>query len=88
MVVNAVLPVLWLHAAQSEDTGRSEKVWHLYDRYPRLAQNSLTRFFGRRVLPTRISREIMNTAKRQQGALQLYKSYCDTRRCEECAFLS
>ena len=49
MVVNVVLPVLWLCGEESGNRRLCDRVWRLYRAYPKLANNSLTRFVGDQV---------------------------------------
>jgi hypothetical protein len=87
MVVNVMLPILWLCGRERADTALSERVWGVYEDYPKLAPNSLTRFVTGQALPRRVAAKLVSGAMRQQGALQVYRTACETHQCETCVFL-
>jgi len=82
IAVNIILPFA---AAWSETAARPElaaKAMALYQTCPPGAENAIERHmraqFG-------LKRAAVNTARRQQGLLHLYKRFCTQGRCGECA---
>ena len=91
MMVNVVAPVA-LACARRERDSRLESLLHgVYATMKREAENSVTRFMDARLFrdPER-ARSVVDSARRQQGLIQLYHDFCesDAAPCERCAFLA
>ena len=83
IVVNVLLPALLAHAEHSDMPDLRNAVLGVYACYPKLAENQVTRAMADEALgPHR--RQAINTARRQQGLIHLYRLYCEARRCYEC----
>jgi hypothetical protein len=81
IVVNVLLP---LAAARGQAEGLPElsrKALEVYRRYPVLAGNTLERHMSRQL---GINRYSVNSARRQQGLIHIYKTYCVQGKCGEC----
>jgi len=74
--INVVLPAFFACGNAS----LRERVVALYRAHPPLQPNAKTAWVERTVLPP----EEVPTARRQQGALELYDAYCEPRRCHDC----
>ena len=81
IVVNVLLPFSF---AWGRSTGRPDMaagVLDIYHRYPRLAANALERHmkaqFG-------VEDGLVDSARRQQGLLHIYKTRCTQGRCPDC----
>jgi hypothetical protein len=77
IIVNVLLPfiVAWGRPALAE------KAAGMYRRYPALVENSLERHMRRQL---GVSRLPVHSARRQQGLLYLYKTWCSQGKCGEC----
>lgn len=89
MLVDAILPVLLLHAQQHIDLALSATLRAVYAAAPRLPDNHLLRYMRHRALgnnPTLLAS--LTGARSQQGLLQLFADYCsnDEGNCQGCAF--
>jgi hypothetical protein len=81
IIVNVILPfaLAWSRIASEPNLG--DKVRGFYERYPRLEINSIERHMRQQL---NCSASLINTARRQQGLLHIYKSLCTQGRCREC----
>lgn len=89
VVVDALLPVLLLHAQHQADEVLSEGVWACYHAAPRLPDNHLLRYMRRRLLgdePALLA--LVRGARQQQGLLQIFHDFCgnDEGDCQGCEF--
>jgi hypothetical protein len=80
MVVNVLLPFSFAWA----DGQLREHALELYRNYPRLEENQITREMSRQLL---VGSGVVNSARRQQGLLHLYKSFCLERKCSQCPLM-
>ncbi|MBI3587460.1 MAG: DUF2851 family protein [Ignavibacteriales bacterium] len=81
MIVNAVIPIAFSYARTFKDKNVREGTLRLYESFPPLTENSLTRLMEKQLLKGKLK---LNSVSAQQGAIQLYKFYCREERCEEC----
>ncbi len=81
VIVNTVIPIALLYARTFKDSRVRESVLRLYEIFPPMQENSLTRLVQEQLYHSRRS---LNSAALQQGAIQLYKYYCVDGRCGEC----
>lgn len=84
LILNAILPAFFFVARTKNMEKILSKLQEAYQRYPRLAENNVTKFMKARLFGDASVRKIINTAKRQQGLIYLYNKYCDSAGCEEC----
>jgi len=70
LVVNAVLPFLYAWGEVLEDAGYIGVAHALYDRFPMLSVNEVTREMAEQLLPVEW-RIVVSNARRQQGLLHL-----------------
>ncbi len=81
IVVNVLLPFAVARGQVNDRPGLAEKSLEMYRRYPVLPENTLERHmrsqFG-------ISRYSVNSARRQQGLIHVYKTLCSQGKCDEC----
>ena len=81
IVVNVLLPFA---AAWGRHTSRPEltrKAFDLYHRYPKLAANTVERHM---ISQLGINRHLVNSARRQQGLIHIYKTLCSQGKCQNC----
>lgn len=91
IVINAIIPIL-LALAQGTDRPRVEQRLHnLYCYLRPLADNSVTRNMKLRMFsgPDK-ARQIVRTARRQQGLIQVFHDFCESSEttCDSCGFLA
>ncbi len=72
------------------DAVLEERLFKAYKMYSRLSPNNITRFMNYRILGKDKQRKnVVNTARCQQGLLQIYKDFCesDDIACKRCVLL-
>ncbi len=84
MAVNIVLPFFYAFGEFTGQREEAERALALYRSYPRLGENETTRFMSGQLLAEESPPGLSNSARRQQGLIQLYRRYCQERRCGEC----
>lgn len=89
MVVNVVLPVLYLYAEEAQDGVLHNQVKAVYQAAPRLSENAITRammvqLFGEK----NAVKAGIRSAGQQQALIFLHKLYCRSLRCQECLALA
>ena len=88
--INIIIPVLLAYARKMHDAVLEERLFKAYKMYSRLSPNNITRFMNYRILGKDKQRKnVVNTARRQQGLLQIYKDFCesDDIACKRCVLL-
>ena len=79
--INVLLPSIYAWGRENKQLELAEKVFVLYSAYPLVETNTIERHmktqFG-------LKSAHVNSARRQQGLLHLYKKWCTQGRCEEC----
>jgi hypothetical protein len=81
VIVNAVVPVSLLYARTFRDRNLEECVFALLEECPPEHPNHITTVISSQLVRKRFA---LDTARLQQGALQLYNRYCTAGRCGEC----
>lgn len=87
IVVNIILPVLYLYGENSQDGKLQNRVKEIYVKFPKLSENSITRamqvqLFGRMV------KGVIQNSQQQQGLIFLHKLFCRSLKCDECLSLT
>jgi hypothetical protein len=82
IILNTVVPVSLLYARIFKDKEVRQGTLRLFDECPGLAENAITRTIGSQLIKRKFD---LGSAMLQQGAIQLFKSYCTPERCMECA---
>jgi hypothetical protein len=85
IIVNVVLPFAWSWGEKRGESALCDKVIEVYRRYPRLESNSIERHMLRQLS---LERRLVNSACRQQGLIQIYKTFCIQGKCVECGISS
>ena len=85
IAVNVLLPFAWAWARKNGQSDLSRKTGEIYRNFPRLAANSIERHMLEQLA---LRRNEVNTARRQQGLLHIYKSFCTQGRCCDCPIVS
>ena len=81
IIVNVVVPVALLYARLFHERTLRDQTLQLLDGVPAAVPNAVTVLMERHLLRGRVP---MRTVLLQQGALQLYRCYCQRGRCDEC----
>jgi hypothetical protein len=81
VVVNVLLPLAAAWGQAGGNTGPAARAAEIYRRYPALAENTLEKHMRRQL---GVSRCPVNSARRQQGLLHIYKTLCAQGKCREC----
>ncbi len=88
--INIIIPVLLVYARKKGDTVLEERLFKAYKLHSKLSPNNITRFMNYRILGKDTQDTgVVNTARRQQGLLQVFKDFCesDDIACERCVLL-
>ena len=81
IVINVLLPFAAAWGRLNARPELAEKAANLYRRYPALATNTLERHMSRQL---GINGCLVNTARRQQGLLHIFKTWCSVGGCQSC----
>jgi hypothetical protein len=82
IVVNILLPLIVALGDFKNEERLGGRATQVYEVYPKLADNRITKQMGEEALGPR--KNAINSARRQQGLIHLYRLYCEARRCYEC----
>ncbi len=88
--VNIIIPVLLSYARKREDSQLEGRLFSAFKQHSKLSSNNITRFMGYRILGNDSQQKsVVNSARRQQGLLQIFKDFCesDDIACEKCVLL-
>ena len=89
MFVDAIVPIVLAAARTREDRDLENRLHRAYATLPKLPANSVLRFMASRIFGGEMpADEVITSARRQQGLLQLFRDYCenDSQGCRRCAF--
>lgn len=90
IVFNALLPVLLLYAQQQREPEVESLCWRLFDNFPLLPENVITRFMRHRLFnDQRLAKSLLINECRQQALFQIFYDCCNNNEvsCEDCYFL-
>ncbi len=88
--INIIIPVLLAYARKRGDSQLEGRLFKAFKQHSRLSPNNVTRFMGYRILGRDSQKcSVVNSARRQQGLLQIFKDFCesDDIACEKCVLL-
>lgn len=83
ITVNVVLPFFYSRAQMNLQDELKTHVYQLYNTYPKSGENQITRYLNELLWGNRTPRKA-KSAKRQQGMIHLYKTFCQENRCQVC----
>ncbi len=83
ITVNVVLPFSLAWAETDSQPKLSEHVVELYRAYPRLGENRITRYLSELFWGAGKPKGLYS-ARRQQGLIHLYQTFCQEQRCGVC----
>ena len=88
IIVNKLLPITLLWAEQSQSSALTEAVQRLYNSYPKLQENRITQRIKTQIFSQEQPIKLISpSAKKQQGAIYLYKNFCSSRLCDLCPII-
>jgi len=79
--VNVILPFAFSWGEMAKEPELKGKAIELYNRYPKLAENEITRHMARQLC---LKDTADFTACHQQGLIHIFKNYCREGRCTDC----
>ncbi|RMF66203.1 MAG: DUF2851 family protein [Calditrichaeota bacterium] len=90
IAVNIILPALYVFGDETGDGRLKNTVKELLGRYPRRAENGITRGMKKQLGATfpGVEKGMSRSALEQQGLIQLHKFYCVPGKCNECLTLA
>ena len=88
VVMNAILPWLWMRASEGGDRGAARQTEERYFDWPAAQDNAVLRLARHRLLQGEASRRLLRTAAAQQGLLQIVNDFCEhsDSLCSDCPF--
>jgi hypothetical protein len=81
IVVNVILPFAFSWGKLADEPGLMKKAMGLYNSYPQLAENEITRHMAKQL---GLEELFDFTACHQQGLIHIFRNYCREGRCIEC----
>ena len=88
IIVNKLLPITLLWAEQSQSPKLTEAVQRLYNSYPKLQENRITQQIKAQIFNQEQPIKLISpSAKKQQGAIYLYKNFCRSQLCDLCPII-
>ena len=88
IIINKILPIAYVWAVEAGSQGLQEAILHLYSSYAKLQENAIFRKIETQIFTeAQPMKEVIRTAKTQQGAIRLYKNYCAEQLCDLCPIL-
>ena len=81
IIINVLLPFTYAFSQLAFCPDLAEKAFEQYRRYPKQVPNSLEKHMGRQL---GLSGKLVDSARRQQGLIHLYKTLCTQGKCGEC----
>ncbi len=82
ILLNVVIPLCLLYARLFKDKDVRRGALSVFEHCPSASSNSVTRMIDTQLIKEKFT---FSSAMLQQGAIQLYKSFCSQERCSECA---
>jgi len=85
IIVNVILPFAFSWGKIFNEPELTDKAMELYNSYPKLAENEITRHMEKQLC----LKEPSNfTACHQQGLIHIFRNYCREGRCAQCPLVS
>ncbi len=88
IIVNKILPVIYIWAVEAESRKLQEAILRLYSASPKSTGNKIISEINKQIFTeTQRMQHLKPTAKIEQGIIRLYKNYCADRLCDLCPIL-
>jgi hypothetical protein len=85
IIVNVILPFAFSWGKMVNEPKLMKKAMELYNSYPKLAENAITRHMAKQLC---LKEPSTFTACHQQGLIHIFRNYCREGRCSECPLAS
>lgn len=85
IMINVMLPFAFAWGEIVGEERLKEKAIELYNHYPKIAGNGITRHMARQICLEGVSGF---TACHQQGLIHIFRSYCREGKCSQCPLLN
>jgi len=85
IIVNVVLPFAFSWGKLANEPELMKKPMELYNSYPKLAENEITRHMGNQLC---LEEPSDFTACHQQGLIHIFRNYCREGRCSQCPLVN
>jgi hypothetical protein len=85
ITVNVILPFAFSWGKMFNEPELMKKAMELYNSYPKLAENEITRHMEKQLC---LKEPSDFTACHQQGLIHVFRNYCREGRCSECPLVS
>jgi hypothetical protein len=85
IAINVVLPFAFSWGELANEPTLTEKAMELYRKYPKLAENCVTRHMTKQLC---LEESFHFTACHQQGLIHVFRNYCCEGRCSLCPLAS
>ena len=88
IIVNIVLPIAQMWAETVDSSNLRDAVQRLYDDIPQLDDNRVTREIKAQIFTEEQPIKLISpSAKKQQGAIYLYRNFCSSQICDLCPII-
>ncbi len=85
IVINVALPGLLAYAQEADDHHLENKIMNIFERYPRLSDNEITRKMRKQLFGyAKGGSDCVKRACQQQGLVHLRKQVCVPEQCDHC----
>jgi hypothetical protein len=81
IIINVLLPFALIQAEQTSYPELAPQILEIYRHYPRLMVNRIERHMCNQL---GIHSDLVNSARRQQGLLHIYRTLCSQGKCHDC----
>jgi hypothetical protein len=85
IAINVILPFAFSWGKLANEPELTEKTMELYNSYPRLAENEITRHMARQL---GLEEPADFTACHQQGLIHIFRTYCREGKCSQCPLVN
>ena len=85
IVVNAILPFTFSWGELANEPGLMKKAMELYNSYPKLAENEITRHMAKQL---GIEEPSDFSTCHQQGLIHIFRNYCREGKCSQCPLVN
>jgi hypothetical protein len=82
IIINIILPFALIQAKQISCSELERKIMEIYNRYPRLMVNRIESHMCNQL---GINSYLVNSARRQQGLIHIYRTLCSQGKCYDCS---
>jgi hypothetical protein len=81
IIINVLLPLALIQAERISSPEMAQQILEIYHHYPRLMVNHIERHMCNQL---GIHSHLVNSARRQQGLIHIYRTLCSEGKCHDC----